>query len=170
MARGQDGSLRLSCMTLTFTAPRRFIPTLSSPARVLVRQAPDQYTNLFTNLRSADARPRAPPPVKPETSAVPADDGRGFDDDEDIGPARPTAVQVSPKSLSSRFKIGRDRLRLSTATCCQRARTSRAVSLRPRKKTRSAERSARIGSTTNSPFLTWRNVGFRRPGQGVASP
>src|SRR3989441_958423 len=30
MARGQDGSLFLSCMTLTFTTPRRFIPTLSS--------------------------------------------------------------------------------------------------------------------------------------------
>src|SRR5579859_2550292 len=30
MARGQDGSLFLSCMTLSFTTPRRFIPTLSS--------------------------------------------------------------------------------------------------------------------------------------------
>ena len=28
-ARGQDGSLLLSCMTLSFTTPRRFIPTLS---------------------------------------------------------------------------------------------------------------------------------------------
>src|SRR5713226_2009750 len=30
MARGQDGSLLLSCMTLSFTTSRRFIPTLSS--------------------------------------------------------------------------------------------------------------------------------------------
>ncbi len=29
MGRGQDGSLLLSCMTLSFTTPRRFIPTLS---------------------------------------------------------------------------------------------------------------------------------------------
>ena len=29
MARGQDGSLLLSCMTLSFTTSRRFIPTLS---------------------------------------------------------------------------------------------------------------------------------------------
>ena len=29
MARGQDGSLLLSCMTLAFTTSRRFIPTLS---------------------------------------------------------------------------------------------------------------------------------------------
>ena len=31
MARGQDGSLLLSCMTLSFTTSRRFIPTLSRP-------------------------------------------------------------------------------------------------------------------------------------------
>lgn len=30
MVRGQVGSLFLACMTLTFTTPRRFIPTLSS--------------------------------------------------------------------------------------------------------------------------------------------
>jgi hypothetical protein len=30
MARGQDGSLLLSCVTLSFTTPRRFIPTLST--------------------------------------------------------------------------------------------------------------------------------------------
>lgn len=30
MVRGQDGSLLLSCMTLSFTTSRRFIPTLSS--------------------------------------------------------------------------------------------------------------------------------------------
>ena len=33
MARGQDGSLLLSCMTLSFTTSRRFIPTLSSARR-----------------------------------------------------------------------------------------------------------------------------------------
>jgi hypothetical protein len=27
LTRGQDGSLLLSCMTLSFTTPRRFIPT-----------------------------------------------------------------------------------------------------------------------------------------------
>ena len=31
MARGQDGSLLLSCMTLAFTTSRRFVPTLSRP-------------------------------------------------------------------------------------------------------------------------------------------
>src|SRR5437879_3439092 len=33
MARGQDGSLFPSCMTLSFTAPGRFIPTLSLQGR-----------------------------------------------------------------------------------------------------------------------------------------
>jgi hypothetical protein len=51
--------------------------------------------------------------------------------------------------MSSRFKVGRGRLRLSTATFCRRARTSRAVSLRLRKETRSAERNARKELTTN---------------------
>src|ERR1035437_2048574 len=31
MGRGQDGSLLLSCMTLSFTTSRRFIPTLTRP-------------------------------------------------------------------------------------------------------------------------------------------
>ncbi len=40
MGRGQDGSLLLSCMTLSFTTPRRFIPTLSkaealAPQRII---------------------------------------------------------------------------------------------------------------------------------------
>ena len=39
MGRGQDGSLLLSCMTLSFTTPRRFIPTLSRP-NSLLHQAP----------------------------------------------------------------------------------------------------------------------------------
>ena len=34
MARGQDGSLLLSCVTLSFTTPRRFIPTLSTTSVV----------------------------------------------------------------------------------------------------------------------------------------
>ena len=75
-----------------------------SPARVVLRQAPDEHTNLFTNLRSAAARPRAPTPVEPKTSAVPADDGRGFDDDEDVGPARPPTAQDRPKEPVQRIQ------------------------------------------------------------------
>ena len=60
--------------------------------------------------------------------------------------------RVVQKNLSSRFKMSRGRLRFSTATCCRRARISSAVSLRLRKKTRSAARKARRESTTNLPF------------------
>src|ERR1700730_12615146 len=35
MGRGQDGSLLLSCMNLSFTTSRRFIPTLSGLERPL---------------------------------------------------------------------------------------------------------------------------------------
>src|ERR1035437_5950746 len=58
--------------------------------------------------------------------------------------------RVVQKSLSKEFNIGRGRLRLSTATCCRRARTSRAVSLRLRKKTRTAAMNERMDSSTNS--------------------
>jgi len=34
MTRGQDGSLLLSCVTLSFTTPRRFIPAHSTPLYV----------------------------------------------------------------------------------------------------------------------------------------
>jgi hypothetical protein len=47
MTRGQDGSLRLSCMTFSFTAPRRFIPTLTTPGRVLSTHAANQLPDLF---------------------------------------------------------------------------------------------------------------------------
>src|SRR5215472_13516272 len=68
-----------------------------SPTGVLLRQAPDQPTHLLGDLRSAAARPGTPAPIEAETSAVPADDGLGLDDDEDVGPAGPTAAQGSPK-------------------------------------------------------------------------
>ena len=64
---------------------------------VLLRQAPDQLTNLLRDLRSSAARPGAPTPVEPETSAVPADDGLRLYDDEDLIPARPTAAQAGPE-------------------------------------------------------------------------
>jgi hypothetical protein len=54
------------------------------------------------------------------------------------------------KSRSKEFKHSGGRFRLRTATCCRRARISRVVSLRLRKKTRTAARSVSIYSNTNS--------------------
>jgi hypothetical protein len=53
-----------------------------APIRILLGQAPDQDANLFGDLRPAAAGPRAPTPVEAEAGAMPADDGFGFDDDE----------------------------------------------------------------------------------------
>src|SRR5205823_11458420 len=39
MVRGQDGSLLLSCVTLSFTTSRRFIPTLSRPEGLAPRSS-----------------------------------------------------------------------------------------------------------------------------------
>ena len=76
MARGQDGSLRLSCVTLSFTAPRRFIPTLSSPQGIFLRHPLDQLTNLGTNSRPAQLPPpRKPTPIEPKSRTMPPDDG-----------------------------------------------------------------------------------------------
>ena len=56
------------------------------------------------------------------------------------------------KNRSRRFNCGRGHFRLRTASCCRSARISSAVSLRLRRKARSAATSARIGSSTNHPF------------------
>jgi hypothetical protein len=68
-----------------------------SPIRVFLRQATDQYANLFGDLRSAASAPRSPAPVQPETSAVPTDDSLGVHDDQNISPARPEVAEGSPK-------------------------------------------------------------------------
>src|ERR1035437_228978 len=115
-----------------------------SPIRVLIGQASDQNTNLIGDFRSAAAWPGSPTPVQTETGAVPADDGLGLHDDEDIGPAGPRAAKGRPEERSKEFNS----LRLSTATFCRRARTSMAVSLRLRKKTRTAAMNERIRAQT----------------------
>src|SRR5947208_1374411 len=45
MVRGQDGSLLLSCMTLSFTTSRRFIPTLSRRKRLPHIPAPQNASS-----------------------------------------------------------------------------------------------------------------------------
>src|SRR5215831_14551465 len=54
----------------------------------------DQGPNLLGDLRPATARSRMPTPIQPETSPMPADDGLGFDNLEDIHPAGPATRQV----------------------------------------------------------------------------
>ena len=68
-----------------------------TPSCILFRHLADQRSNLCGDLRSATARSRMPAPVEAETSPMPADDGLGFDDLEDIHPAGPEARQGSPE-------------------------------------------------------------------------
>ena len=98
MARGQDGSLRLSCMTLTFTAPRRFIPTLSAPEWVLATHSADQFANLFWHLRTAALSvPDLPGPEPSEASPVPCDHGFWLDNHEGASPVAPHLRQPGPE-------------------------------------------------------------------------
>ena len=75
-----------------------------SPIRALFRQASDQNTNLIGDLRSAAAGPGTPPPVETKTGAVPADDGLGLHDDEDVGPAGPEAAEGRPEESVPRIQ------------------------------------------------------------------
>src|ERR1700686_2038228 len=64
--------------------------------------------------------------------------------------------RVVQKKRSKRVNVGRGRWRLSTATCCRSARTSRAVSLRLQTNTRSAARIENTNSSMTRPcFITW---------------
>ena len=98
MARGQDGSLHLSCMTLTFTAPRRFIPTLSTPARVIAAHHPDQIADLLrhagpTWLAAADS----PLPAQAKAFTMPGDNGFSLEDHPGGFPLAPQASQTHPE-------------------------------------------------------------------------
>ena len=64
-----------------------------SPTCILVRQTSDSCANLGVDLRATAPRAGSPTPVEAETRAVPADDGFGLDEEENIGPAGPTAVE-----------------------------------------------------------------------------
>ena len=97
---------------------------------------------------------------------MPADDGRGFDNDEDVGPARPTVAQGSPKdsvqpvqSWPRPFAFEHRDL-LSEGQDFESSVTPTAKENSERRK----ECEDRVDHELN--FLAWRNVGFSR----VASP
>src|SRR5215472_9759126 len=68
-----------------------------TPSCILFRHLANQGSNLLGDLRPATARSRMPAPIQPETSPMPADDGLGFDNLEDIHPAGPATRQGSPE-------------------------------------------------------------------------
>jgi hypothetical protein len=88
-----------------------------SPTRILRRQAPDQRPEFFSSLLPTSARSGTPTPVQPKTRAVPADDGLGLDDDQDVGPTGPEVAEGRPEEPVHGVGLGRGRLRMRTATC-----------------------------------------------------
>ena len=122
-----------------------------SPTRVLCRQPPDQRPDLRGDLRPAAARPGTRPysrnPVRCQPTTV-----SGLTMTRTSAQRDQMRRRVVHNSRSREFKGGRGLFRLSTATCCRSARTSSAVSPRPRKKTRRAARMERANGSTNSPL------------------
>ena len=108
--------------------------------------------NLLAHLGSAAARPRSPAPVQAKTRPMPSDHRIRFHNDQNIRPTWPYVPQSGPEDAVERFREGRGRFRLRTATCCRSARTSSEVSTRLLKKTRIAARNAVIKSSTNQPL------------------
>ena len=136
MARGQDGSLRLSCMTLSFTAPRRFIPTLSSPGGILGRHGSDEIAKLGGDFRSAGTVARKKAPVPAEPGAMPAHDGLRLHDHQHARPFGPPSRRPSQNRRSHGLNWGRGFLRLRTPTCCRKATSSSPRPCRERKRHR----------------------------------
>jgi|SRR5580700_660831 len=65
---------------------------------------------------------------------------------------------MAQSSALNEFNLGRGGFRFSPAACCQRERTSRAVSLQLRKKTRMTRKKERIIWEHEFILLTCRNV------------
>jgi len=91
-----------------------------------------------------------------QLGSMPPDHGLRFDDEQHVRPSGHRCRSVVQKKRSRRVNVGRGRWRLSTATCCWSARTSRAVSLRLQTNTLSATRTENRNSSMTRPcFITW---------------
>ena len=107
-------------------------------ACVLDGHGPDESPHLRADLRPPSALPRPPPPIQTEAGPMPSltttrtSDHRGH-----------TWRNVVQKNRSRRVSGGRARWRLSTASCCRKARTLRAMSARLQRKRGSPATSAR---------------------------
>jgi hypothetical protein len=77
--------------------------TWRAPQRVSFAHLPDQVTDLAS--RSRPSRPWTPPPVKPETRAMPLDHGRRFDQHHDFQTAQPYPIEPDPEQAVQRCKL-----------------------------------------------------------------
>jgi hypothetical protein len=87
--------------------------TLGAPERVLVGHGGDQLPDLRTQSGSAQVVARAPAPVEPPASSMPANDGLGTDQDQMPFPVRVEAPDHQPEEpvsgLESRARTGTER-------------------------------------------------------------
>ena len=67
-----------------------------APADILLCHPVDEIANLPGDPRPAASRSGSPAPVEMEAGAVPTDDGLGLDDEQDVGPPGPKAVEGCP--------------------------------------------------------------------------
>src|SRR5438270_4535912 len=77
-----------------------------SPIGILFPQAANQPSNLFGNLGPTATRPGAPTPVKAKAGAMPAYEGRGLHDDQNVGPAGPAATESGPENSVQPVQLG----------------------------------------------------------------
>ena len=72
------------------------------------RAADDSWRACNDEYQVPSRAPRlgTPTPVETKAGAMPADDGLGLDDDEDIGPAGPAAVQRRPEKAVQGVQFG----------------------------------------------------------------
>jgi hypothetical protein len=123
-----------------------------SPVRILSRHAANKSPNLLAHLGSAAARPRSPAPIQVKTRPCHPTTVSGFTMTRTPDHRGHRHRSVVQKRRSRWFSESRGRFRLSTATCCCRARTSSEILTRLRKKTRMAARNAVIKWGTSQPL------------------
>ena len=69
----------------------------STPARIGEAHLPDEIANFGTEGWATLATPTLPTPIKPETLAVPGDDGFGLEDEQCRPPIIPQAGEPDPE-------------------------------------------------------------------------
>jgi hypothetical protein len=133
-----------------------FALDLPRPPAILEREAVDQLSQLPRDPRPPGPASGESAPIEPEALAVPADDGLRLDDDQHFLPARPKPLQCEPEGAiqgrepgpGSRLRVDGELLAKSEldhgllAPAPEKASSTTACSLRPRKRARTEWKSA----------------------------
>jgi len=75
-----------------------------APAGILLRQTADQRTDFSGCFRSTAKRSGSLPPEEPKPFPVPADHGRRFRNDKDLGPTGADTAQANPEQPVQRIQ------------------------------------------------------------------